>query len=233
MTGRRLRGRPALAALGAWIAYRVIAHRIGLAYLPRLMGPWPWILPLLNNSMVVLVITGTALVDRPLALAATAAASLVMSTTHGLVLYWAGCRFGPELARRAECDRGLWWRVWNPGRVERAHRWLERYGPVAVAGARATEVLNAPVMLVAGSARMSFWKFVASHTAGAGVFAAGSLWLGGRAARMWPWLPDRIESLSGWSTGIALPLLALLAASVLLDRRKGRSRTSDASSRQT
>lgn len=232
MRDRRLRRRQALAALGAWIVYRVIAHRVGLAYLPRLMGPVPWILPLLNNSMVVLVITGTALVDRPFALAATAVASLLMSTAHGLVLYWAGRRFGSELARRAEGGRGLWSGVWNPRRVEQAHRWLERYGPVAIAGARATEVPNAPVMLVAGSARMSFWKFIASHTAGAAVFAAGSLWLGGRAARAWPWLPDRIEGLSGWSTGTALLLLALLAAAALLDRRKVRSRSPDAPSRQ-
>lgn len=216
----RISDRVAIALLGTYLVFRAVTQRVGFGVFPRLLDPAPWAIPLLNNSMIVLIGTGTGIQGRRWMFVATGAASVFLSTVAGLVLYWAGYRFGPRLAVKAEQSGSIWASIWNPKQVEKAHRWIERWGFLTVIVGRLVEQLTAPVMLVAGSTRMSFRKFIVAHTIGAMAFAGTSLWLGVMADRRWPWLKDRIESLSPWALRIAIVLLILFAVSVLLSRKE-------------
>lgn len=212
----------ALGLLGGWLVFRAITQRVGLGLTPRLLGPFPWVIPLLNNSMLVVIATGTGIQGRPWMFVATGAASVFLATISGLVLYWAGYRFGPKLAEKGARSRSIWGQIWNPKQVAKAHRWIERWGVFAVFLGRTMEWFTAPVMVVAGATRMSFGKFLAAHTAGAMAFASVTLWIGVAADRRWPGLKDRIVDLSPWALRVAIILLVVFAVSALLSRREGR-----------
>ncbi|HVE91367.1 MAG TPA: DedA family protein [Actinomycetota bacterium] len=212
----RLTDGQAFALLGAYFVFRTITQRIGLGSLPALLKRnLGWTLPLLNNSMVVLIAVGTDIRNDVQMIVLTAGASVLLSTVAGLILYWAGYRFGPQLAVKAEKEGSTWASIWNPKKVERAHRWLEKYGFLTVVVGRLVEWLTLPVVLVAGSSRMSFKKFLAAHTLGAVGFALGCLYIGGRAGDRWPWLPDKIKGLAAWSLKLTLILVVLLVVASL------------------
>ena len=144
----------------------------------------------------------------------------------GLVLYWAGYRFGPELAVRAQQEGSMWASIWNPKQVARAHTWIERYGFFAVVFGRLIEWFTTPMILVAGATRMSFRKFFPAYTIGALGFAIGSLWSGRLAATRWPGLDKGIEKLGPWSIRITLILVALLVVATLLSKKAGQPQAS-------
>lgn len=208
----KLSDRQAVAVLGAYLVFRTITTRVGFIFLIGLATDTPWAVPLLNNSLLPLVTVGTTTAGRPAMMTAVVAASVFMSLVAGSVLYWAGWRFGPELAKRAEAGNAAWASLWNPRQVARAHRWLERWGVFAVFLGRLVEFLTTPVVLVAGSSRMTLRKFLPAYLVGAAAYAGTTLWLGVRAASTWPWLPDRLESIAGWSVRIGLVLTVLLVA---------------------
>ena len=212
----RLTDRQALGVLGGYLIFRAVTQRIGLAVLPTLLGRAPWAIPLLHNSALTMIATGTKVRTSPAMLSATAAASVAQALVAGLVLYWAGRRFGVHLAEMAERSGSVWKSVWNPQHVLRAHRWLDRWGMLTVFAARGfVEWMIVPVVLVAGSSRMHRAKFVSSYLAGAIAFAAGTLWVGGRAGAEWPWLPHRIESFARWTLIGGLVLLAIFVLAAL------------------
>lgn len=217
----RLTDKQAVAVMIAYLVFRQVTQRVGLGYLPRLLASAPWALPLLNNTMLILIAVGTEIRGNTGMLIVTGLASILMSWLAGLFLYWAGYRFGPELAVRAEQEGSMWASIWNPKQVARAHAWIERYGFVAVILGRLVEWLTTPTMLVAGSTRMSFRKFFPAYTIGSALFAATFLWLGGRAGDQWPWLAERIKAFGTWSLRITMVLLVLMAVAVLASRKKG------------
>ncbi|HVL81443.1 MAG TPA: VTT domain-containing protein [Actinomycetota bacterium] len=221
MTRRRLSDGQAVAALILFLIFRAITQRVGFGFLPRLLAsPFPWVLPLLNNTMLILIAVGTEVRGNTGMLIASGIASVAMSLVSGLVLYWAGYRFGPELAVRAEKEGSMWASLWNPKQVARAHAWIERYGFGAVVIGRMVEWLVTPVVLVAGSTRMSIRKFLPAYLIGSVGFAATFLWLGGRAGDRWPWLPDRIKAFGAWSLRITLALLVLMAIAAVLSKKQ-------------
>lgn len=212
----RLSDRQALAALGAYLVFRTVTTRVGIIFLLTLTAEAPWAVPLLNNSSLPLVTVGIEVHGRPAMQLAVIGGSLFLSLVAGLVLYWAGWRFGPELARRAESGHAAWASLWNPKQVARAHRWLDRWGVFAVAFAKLTEIFTAPVVLVAGSSRMRFGRYIASYMVGALGFVVTTLWLGSRAAVAWPWLPDRLQTFASWNARIGIILIVLLVVLFVL-----------------
>lgn len=215
----RLTDRQALAVIGGYFALRMITVRVGLFFLPSLLKHAPWSIPLLRNTLGA-VITATAKVHRdPLLMVAVAAGSMFISMVAGLMLFWAGWRFGPLLAEKAAKQGSMWASVWNPKQVDRAHRFLERRGMIAVSLSRATNWIVTPVALVAGSGRMTFGKYVSAYGAGAVVWTAAALWLGVQAGTRWPWLVDRIEELSAWGLRIGLVTLVLFVVALLIGSR--------------
>jgi len=217
----RLTDKQALGLLGAYLIFRAITQRIGLALLPTLLRRgYAWVIPLLHNAGLTMIATGTKIRAEPGMLVATAAASVLQAMVAGLVLYWAGWRFGVRLAEISERSGSVWKSVWNPQQVQRAHKWLDRWGVLTVIVARGLiEWMLVPVLLVAGSSRMHRAKFVSSYFAGSVVFAGITLWVGGLAGNEWPWLPKRIESLSRWTLIAGIILLALFVVAALGGRR--------------
>jgi membrane protein DedA with SNARE-associated domain len=219
----RVTDKQAIALFVGYLVFRQITARFGLAF------PWfaardiGWAVPLLNNTMLPLVgITASTWTDPGMRFL-IGATSVTWSMVTGLVLYWAGWRFGPELAKRAESGHAAWSSIWNPKQVARAHRWLERWGVIAVVLGRIIEFLSTPVALVAGSSRMSLRKYIPAWLVGAFGYAGILIWLGGRAATQWPWLPDRLAGFASWSLRISFILLALLLVIFLLSPKSNKA----------
>jgi membrane protein DedA with SNARE-associated domain len=210
----------ALGLLGAYLISRQITQRIGLGLGPRFISQKPWVIPLLNNSSILLLQAGVGTTGRPGMFAATMLASMFLSTLVGLIMYWAGWRFGHLLAEKAKEPGSPWAGVWNPKQIARAERWMDSWGMIAVFFARATEFFTLPVNLVAGGSEMRLRRFIVAHTLGAAAFAGVWLWLGGVAQRRWPGLQDWIENVYGpWALRISLVLLVLLVAAMFLGRK--------------
>jgi membrane protein DedA with SNARE-associated domain len=223
----RLTDGQALAVLGGYLVFRAITQRIGIALLPTLLGRAPWAVPLLHNSVLTMIATGTKIRTSASMIVATGAASIAQALVAGIVLYWAGRRFGVHLAEMAERSGSVWKSLWNPRQVLRAHRWLDRWGMLAVVVARGfIEWIIVPVVLVAGSSRMHRAKFFSSYLAGSAIFAGATLWVGGRAGAEWPWLPHRIESFSRWTLIAGVALLVLFAVAAIGARKLDHPRSS-------
>lgn len=218
----------AFALLGAYLLFRAIANRVGLGIGPRLLDTRPWVIPLLNNSALLLIQAGTGTAGRPGMLVATGLASVFMSTVAGLILYWAGWRFGHRLAALAQQPGSAWSGVWNPKQVARAERWMDRWGVFVVFFGRVIEYFTVPVMLVAGASGMRLRRFLVGHTLGAIGFASLFLWIGGVAQARWPWLKDWISDVYGpWALRISLVLIVLVVLLTVAGRRLDRSGRQD------
>lgn len=227
----RLSDRQALGVLGAWLVFRTVTQRVGLGIGPRLLkNNLPWVIPLLNNSSLLLIQAGTGTTGRPGLFIATMITSVFMSTIAGMLLYWAGWRFGHKLAELAQRPGSPWASVWNPKQIARAERWMDSWGVLIVFVARIVEYFTLPVVLVAGASEMRFRRFLIAHTLGAITFAGAFLWIGGEAQERWPWLKDWISDTYGpWALRIGLVLLVLAVLVFVAGRRRERSSDQDSS----
>ncbi len=161
----------ALGLLGAYLISRQVTQRFGLAWAPKLLKTNPWVIPLLNNSSIVVIQAGVGTPGKPEMFVASMLASMLISTIVGLIMYWAGWRFGHRLAEMSKKPGSPWAGVWNPKQIARAERWMDRWGMIAVFLARATEFFTLPINLVAGASEMRFRRFLVAHTLGAAAFA--------------------------------------------------------------
>ncbi len=220
----RLNDRLAFGLLAAWFIFRAVANRLGFGAGPRFVKTSPWVIPLLNNSSLLLITAGTGTSGRPGMFALAMVTSIFMSTIAGLILYWAGWRFGHRLAEKASNPTSPWAGVWNPKQIARAERWMDRWGIAVIAIARITEFFIAPVTLVAGASEMRLRRFMIAHTIGAVGFAGLFLWIGSVAQRRWPWLQGWITDVYGpWALRIGLGLIVLLVVLLGLGNLLGRS----------
>lgn len=217
---QRLSDGQAFSLLVVWFVFRTITQRVGLGVGPKLLDSTPWVIPLLNNSSILLIQAGTGTTGRPAQYLATAFTSIVMSTIVGLVLYWAGWRFGHRLAHMAQRPGSPWAGVWNPKQIARAERWMDRWGMGAIVLARVSELFILPITLVAGASEMRFRRFIIANTVGAVGFAGVWLYVGGVAQRRWPWLKDWISDVYGpWALRIGIGLIVLVVLLMLVGQR--------------
>jgi membrane protein DedA with SNARE-associated domain len=209
----------ALGALAAWIVFRQVTGRIGVAVAPKIYKTKPWLIPLMTNSFPQLILAGTGIDRRWGLFAATMASSVLLSTVIGLIYYWAGWRFGHRLAEMSGRPGSPWATIWNPKQIARAERWMDRWGIAVVFIGRVTEHFTLPITLVAGASEMRFRRFLAAHVAGAIGFAGMFLWIGGVARERWPWLPHWISHVyAPWAFKIGLASLGLLVIAFFLGR---------------
>jgi membrane protein DedA with SNARE-associated domain len=220
----RLNDRLAFGLLAAWFIFRAVANRLGFGAGPRFVKTSPWVIPLLNNSSLLLITAGTGTTGRPGLFALAMVTSVFMSTVAGLILYWAGWRFGHRLAEKASNPTSPWAGVWNPKQIARAERWMDRWGIAVIAVARITEFFIAPITLVAGASEMRLRRFLLAHTIGAVGFAGLFLWIGSVAQRRWPWLQGWITDVYGpWALRIGIGLIVLLVVLMGLGSLLGKS----------
>jgi membrane protein DedA with SNARE-associated domain len=221
---QRLSDGQALGALAAWLIFRTVTQRVGLGIGPRLLkANLPWVIPLLNNTSILLIQAGTGTTGKPGMLVVAAAASVFLSTVASLILYWAGWRFGHKLAELAKQPGSPWAGVWNPKQIARAERWMGSWGVIAVFVGKLVEAFTLPVMLVAGASEMRLRRFLGAHTLGAVTFAGTFLWIGSSAQRRWPWLKGWISDVYGpWALRIGLVLLVVAVIAFFFGRRRRR-----------
>lgn len=220
---RRLTDKQAIAVMVAYFGARQVTTRLALVLLPALSASAPWVLPLLRNTLLTVVAGSTASRGNFGKLASIFAASMVLSMVAGGMLYWVGSRFGPRLAEWSERQgpSSMLSGVWNPKRIARAHRWLDRWGIAAVTLSRLVGALTGPVALVAGSSSMSRTRYAVAQFIGSAVWAAGAIWLGVRAGDAWPWIPERLKSLSALSLRVGLVSFVLLLVFVAIQSGRG------------
>ena len=186
----RLKDAQAFGLFAAWLVFRFITQRIGLGAPKYLLKNHPYVIPLLNNSFPLIIITGTGVAGRPGMFVASVATSVFLSTLVALILYWAGWRFGHRLAQMSQRPGSPWAGVWNPKQIERAERFMDKWGVGAVIVARITELFILPLTLVAGASEMRFRRFIIANTVGAVGFAGLWLWVGTLAVRRFPWIDE-------------------------------------------
>jgi membrane-associated protein len=108
--------------------------------------------------------------DRGLSLPLLAGGVFVCAVAGDAVGYWTGRRFGrPWLLRKA--GKGA-------RHVERAERFYDRYGPLAVVVSRFIPWIRTFTPIVAGVARMPYPVFLAANVTGALVWGVGITALG-------------------------------------------------------
>ena len=86
--------------------------------------------------------------------------------------YWFGHRVGPALFDRPKS------RVFNPKNVEKAHAFLEKYGPKTIVLARFVPVVRTFAPIVAGVGKMNYRTFVLYNIIGGVVWGGGVTTLG-------------------------------------------------------
>jgi len=215
----RLTDTQALSALAAWVIFRQITGRLGVAVAPKIYKSKPYLIPLMTNSFPQLILAGTGINRRWGMFVATMATSVLLSTIIGLIYYWAGWRFGHKLAEMSKRPGSPWATIWNPKQIARAERWMDSWGIIVVFLGRVTEHFTLPITLVAGASEMRFRRFLVAHVAGAVGFAGAFLWIGGIARERWPWLPHWIaHTYAPWAFKIGLASLGLLGVAFLLGR---------------
>lgn len=124
-------------------------------------------LDLLVPGEVGMVLAGAAAVQAGIPLGAAIAAGVVGAVLGDSTSYWLGRTVGPDIVHRFRWTR----RRVEPG-LERARRYFERSGGLAIFGGRFVGALRAVVPFVAGAGEMAYERFLAWNV------AASVAWVG-------------------------------------------------------
>ena len=112
----------------------------------------------------------------------------------------------------------------GPAQIERADRWFQRYGPLAVLFGRMIPLVRAFVSLPAGIARMPFWRFTVYSLIGTVPWVVGLAVLGYELGGDWKTVRKGFEYVD--YAILALALVAIVYA--VVRRRRERRPATDA-----
>jgi membrane-associated protein len=96
------------------------------------------------------------------------------------------------------------------GRLDRAHRWFERYGPVTIFVSRFLPVVRAAFPYVAGAARMPYRRMVAFAAIGSLLWVSGLAILGREVGRQWPTWRHHLEYVDYAAVAVVIVVIAYL-----------------------
>lgn len=193
-----------------------ISH-LGYAGILALMFLENIILPL--PSELIMPLAGFVAARGGLELTGVLLAGFAGELAGALPWYFLGRSLGEGRARDWLRAHGRWLLL-RPSELERARRWFERQGRLAVLLARLAPGVHPLIGLPAGVARMSLLPFLAFSAAGI------ALWVGGLGCAGYA-LGVRYREVSSWLRPIAIASLVLLAGGVTwaaVRRRRRRSR---------
>ena len=109
----------------------------------------------------------------------------------------------------------------SPARIERAHRWFERYGSPVIFVSRLVPAARAVFPYAAGVAEMPFWRFISFAVLGSIVWMTGLAFLGREVGSNWQSWRRHLEI----ADYVVLGLLVLGIAYLVIRRvRNGRRR---------
>ena len=98
--------------------------------------------------------------------------TVVAAIVGDQVGYWFGAKVGPALFDKPES------RLFKPAHVQRAHTFLEKYGPRTIVLARFVPIVRTFAPIVAGVGKMNYRTFIAYNIAGGILWGAGVTSLG-------------------------------------------------------
>lgn len=132
-----------------------------------------------------------------------------------IVLYHLGKSFGLEVKRLPVIGRHL-----NTQRIDYVHGLFERWGVWVIAVGRMFAGIRGTMVVVAGTIRFTFWKFLLAD--GLAAIVSGGLFLGlGYAfGRRMEWLKEHVERGKKWSLLAALAIAAIAAIWIYFHRRE-------------
>ena len=99
----------------------------------------------------------------------------------------------------------------SPKRLEVAHAWFERHGPIAIFVSRLVPVVRAAFPYVAGVAEMSYLRFLALATAGSVIWIGGLGILGNAVGSHWPSWRRHLEYVDYFGLVLVVGAIAWLA----------------------
>jgi membrane protein DedA with SNARE-associated domain len=121
-----------------------------------------------------------------------------------LIWYWLARVWGQERFLRFIDRHGVWLTL-DREEAERAMRWFERYGPVAVLIGRMIPTVRTLIAVPAGLAGMSLWTFVLYASIG------GLLWTGLLAGAGYL-LKENYEQVEHWLNPVTTGVIVLIVA---------------------
>lgn len=195
---------PILAEYGYWALFAVLcAESLGL--------------PLPGETLLV---ASSFLATRgEMQIVAVAAVAVIAAVLGDNIGYLIGRWGGRRLILRHGARVGIY-----PDHLARAERFFARFGPEIVVVARFLPVLRQLNGIVAGSAGMSWKRFVVYNILGAtlwvGTWTTAVFLLGTQVER---WL-HRVQGLSAWLAGVCVVLVLAGCAMLLRARRNRKSK---------
>lgn len=152
------------------------------------------------------------LLELPFETAVAALFAIVLCRTNGT--YWLGRGVAAGYGKTKWAQRA------RPGRLARARRLIDRWGPFAVVLTFLTVGLQTTVNLAAGMARMRLRYYIPATVVGSAVWALVYASVGLAAVE----LVLRNAAASPWAWGVAAAVLAAVVVRVVLTvRRRGES----------
>jgi membrane protein DedA with SNARE-associated domain len=134
-----------------------------------------------------------------------------------IVLYHLGKSFGLEVKRIPVIGRHL-----NQERIEQVHGMFERWGVWVVAVGRMFAGIRGTMVIVAGTIRFTFWKFLLADGLAAIVSGGIFLGLGYAFGHRMAWLKEHVERGKKWSLLVVIIVAAIAAIWIYLHRRDKR-----------
>jgi membrane-associated protein len=124
-------------------------------------------------------------------------------------LYWISRRWGPRLLRKPSVARLL--RL-DGERLERAHRWFDRWGALAIIFGRHLPGFRITITVIAGTMRVPYRVFAPSVAVSTAIWAAVGLWLGATLGQSL----GHVLSANTWIYLVGFAALILLLAALLV-----------------
>lgn len=168
-------------------------------------------------SEVVMPLAGYFVAQGQLTAVGAVLAGLAGSLAGALVLYALGRRVGAERLD-AFAERHGEWLALRPRDLQRARRWFDRHGRLAVFVCRLVPGVRSLISIPAGICNMPVVPFLLWSAAGT------LLWTGGVVGVGW-WLGDSFHVVGRWLGRASWAVVGLMIAAYLLQivrRRRGR-----------
>ena len=166
---------------------------------------------------VPLLLAGAFVATGKMKLAGAAIAAWCGIIGGDIVLYHVGKAFGLEVKRLPMIGRHL-----STKRIEHVHAMFEKWGVWVVAVGRMFAGIRGTMVVVAGTIRFTFWKFLLADGLAAivsgGLFLALGYWFG----RRMDWLKEHVEKGKEWSLVAVIVVGVAAGIWIYLHRRERR-----------
>jgi membrane protein DedA with SNARE-associated domain len=170
----------------------------------------------LPGSEPTMLFAGFNVYQGKLTLVGIIIAGIVGDTIGASVAYLIGARAGEALMEREHSKLHV-----SRARIERAHRWFDRWGAPVIAVSRLIPLGRAAFPYAAGVAEMPFVKFITFAVIGSTVWMTGLGFLGREVGADWQQWRNHLE----YVDYVVLGVVVIGIAYLVLRRRRGNRRS--------